>query len=143
MLNRLFEGRSVVQRFGDVDQRIISNDDNDKATFPRAGHGTISTSKRFGAKIADAVARVRLSQRPVIGEGSDDISPVLLLYKSEKVGYVMHQFGHLVADRFDADALRGQSVRAMCARKSVDGGCLLYTSPSPRDRTRSRMPSSA
>ena len=31
--------------------------------------------------------------------------------------------------------------------KSVGGGlqdiCLLYTSPSPRDRTRSRMPSSA
>ena len=25
----------------------------------------------------------------------------------------------------------------------TDGGCLLYTSPSPRDRTRSRMPSSA
>ena len=24
-----------------------------------------------------------------------------------------------------------------------DTGCLLYTSPSPRDRTRSRMPSSA
>ena len=26
---------------------------------------------------------------------------------------------------------------------TVMGGCLLYTSPSPRDRTRSRMPSSA
>ena len=26
---------------------------------------------------------------------------------------------------------------------SVHDGCLLYTSPSPRDRTRSRMPSSA
>ena len=26
---------------------------------------------------------------------------------------------------------------------AVSGGCLLYTSPSPRDRTRSRMPSSA
>ena len=25
----------------------------------------------------------------------------------------------------------------------LDGNCLLYTSPSPRDRTRSRMPSSA
>ena len=25
----------------------------------------------------------------------------------------------------------------------IDNGCLLYTSPSPRDRTRSRMPSSA
>ena len=30
-------------------------------------------------------------------------------------------------------------------RNKLDGGwnCLLYTSPSPRDRTRSRMPSSA
>ena len=27
--------------------------------------------------------------------------------------------------------------------KYEDEGCLLYTSPSPRDRTRSRMPSSA
>ena len=27
--------------------------------------------------------------------------------------------------------------------KSLPGVCLLYTSPSPRDRTRSRMPSSA
>ena len=26
---------------------------------------------------------------------------------------------------------------------ALPGGCLLYTSPSPRDRTRSRMPSSA
>src|SRR5665811_819103 len=29
------------------------------------------------------------------------------------------------------------------ANLTVTGGCLLYTSPSPRDRTRSRMPSSA
>ena len=28
-------------------------------------------------------------------------------------------------------------------KKRVYGPCLLYTSPSPRDRTRSRMPSSA
>ena len=34
-----------------------------------------------------------------------------------------------------ADSLRDQL-------KAVNG-CLLYTSPSPRDRTRSRMPSSA
>ena len=29
------------------------------------------------------------------------------------------------------------------ARQWLGGSCLLYTSPSPRDRTRSRMPSSA
>ena len=32
---------------------------------------------------------------------------------------------------------KDQEILAMCM------GCLLYTSPSPRDRTRSRMPSSA
>ena len=36
----------------------------------------------------------------------------------------------------------------LCEREQADlvhdyKGCLLYTSPSPRDRTRSRMPSSA
>ena len=29
------------------------------------------------------------------------------------------------------------------ATETLSGTCLLYTSPSPRDRTRSRMPSSA
>ena len=28
-------------------------------------------------------------------------------------------------------------------QSAIDSACLLYTSPSPRDRTRSRMPSSA
>ena len=35
----------------------------------------------------------------------------------------------------DPSADRGAVMKSMC--------CLLYTSPSPRDRTRSRMPSSA
>ena len=33
--------------------------------------------------------------------------------------------------------------KADWALRWIDNGCLLYTSPSPRDRTRSRMPSSA
>src|SRR5665811_828704 len=41
----------------------------------------------------------------------------------------------------------GVAVALRCVRRTVDGAqvqdCLLYTSPSPRDRTRSRMPSSA
>ncbi|MFZ1059647.1 MAG: UvrD-helicase domain-containing protein, partial [Candidatus Rokuibacteriota bacterium] len=122
ILNRLFDGKSVVQRFGDVDQKIIVNDDEgDKATFPRVGYGTVSTSKRFGQRIADAVASVRLSKLPVKGEASDEISPVLLLYKTANVDRVIRRFGQLVVDRFDVDALRGQAVRAMCTRKSVDG----------------------
>ena len=36
------------------------------------------------------------------------------------------------------ERLTGATLAALCA-----SSCLLYTSPSPRDRTRSRMPSSA
>ena len=31
----------------------------------------------------------------------------------------------------------------LCGQTALNAACLLYTSPSPRDRTRSRMPSSA
>ena len=36
-----------------------------------------------------------------------------------------------------------QVTKELEADLEADNGCLLYTSPSPRDRTRSRMPSSA
>ena len=37
----------------------------------------------------------------------------------------------------------GVPIYAMAINVAARGDCLLYTSPSPRDRTRSRMPSSA
>ena len=46
-----------------------------------------------------------------------------------------------------AESGGGQPVLRVAAKRDRDGAidyaCLLYTSPSPRDRTRSRMPSSA
>ena len=36
-----------------------------------------------------------------------------------------------------------RSILLQIILEEESGGCLLYTSPSPRDRTRSRMPSSA
>ena len=46
-----------------------------------------------------------------------------------------------------ADAARKGQGQSPASRPSLNvavyKGCLLYTSPSPRDRTRSRMPSSA
>ena len=41
------------------------------------------------------------------------------------------------------DAVRMGSEVFHTLKKELSGACLLYTSPSPRDRTRSRMPSSA
>ena len=34
-------------------------------------------------------------------------------------------------------------IKGLVGAAAIDKDCLLYTSPSPRDRTRSRMPSSA
>ena len=42
----------------------------------------------------------------------------------------------------DTDDLK-QKVELDTSGPAMDVDCLLYTSPSPRDRTRSRMPSSA
>ena len=53
-------------------------------------------------------------------------------------------------ERIEALKKAGVDVSELFAMQSADGlefiaskSCLLYTSPSPRDRTRSRMPSSA
>ena len=40
-------------------------------------------------------------------------------------------------------SLHKQNLLADCTRVVGFGSCLLYTSPSPRDRQKSRMPSSA
>ena len=46
----------------------------------------------------------------------------------------------------ETDASKRQTILGLSITNLTDGFlyiCLLYTSPSPRDRTRSRMPSSA
>ena len=48
----------------------------------------------------------------------------------------------------NANSMRGQELlfallQAQTRRKGIIYGCLLYTSPSPRDKRQSRMPSSA
>ena len=49
--------------------------------------------------------------------------------------------GYHTVDRFQIAV--GGTATAGRLTMSQDSSCLLYTSPSPRDRTRSRMPSSA
>ena len=49
----------------------------------------------------------------------------------------------LQALRVDMAVQRAEGRRKRLLIADMDSTCLLYTSPSPRDRTRSRMPSSA
>ena len=52
---------------------------------------------------------------------------------------------HDAETRFRALAAKGTKKKGLAVLAKLDKAfhCLLYTSPSPRDRTRSRMPSSA
>jgi hypothetical protein len=118
-LNRIFEGKSVMQRFGDVDQKILSDEENaDLLTFPRGGYGCISTSKRFGSAIASAVSSVRLSGDAVVGEGAGSHAPILLLYSTADAAKVVSHFGRLVIDRLTEEETAACEVKVMCTRKS-------------------------
>lgn len=125
-LNRIFDGKSVTQRFGDVDQKILGDEENaELLTFPREGYGCISTSKRFGPAIASAVGSVRLSGNAVVGEGPSSQAPVLILYSAADIGKVVPYYGRLVIDRLTEDEVAAREVKAMCARKSGESNVVV------------------
>jgi DNA helicase II / ATP-dependent DNA helicase PcrA len=118
-LNRIFDGKSVMQRFGDVDQKILVDEENvELLTFPRDGYGRISSSKRFGSSIAAAVEGVRISGEAVIGEGPIPHHPVLLLYATVDTTKVVAHYGRMVLDCLTAEDIGTREVKAMCARKT-------------------------
>ena len=80
-------------------------------------------------KVDKEYRRLKIKKRvrkTITGSGE---RPRMTVFRSNKDIYVQ-----LIDD---------QSGTTLAAASSRAKGCLLYTSPSPRDRTRSRMPSSA
>ena len=70
----------------------------------------------------------------VVGQQLTRLDKVSLPYFRQKIGLVFQDF-KLLANKTVQENL--------ALPQRLAGTCLLYTSPSPRDRTRSRMPSSA
>ena len=64
-----------------------------------------------------------------------------VMEKMKSLAVVPVALGVLRAELLELKQQRDESFHAFAAR--VRGNCLLYTSPSPRDRSLSRMPSSA
>ena len=61
-----------------------------------------------------------------------------------KVGKYDLRYNELLSiDIEELDIFRSKGLPAHMVKRKHFNCCLLYTSPSPRDRTRSRMPSSA
>ena len=61
----------------------------------------------------------------------------------EEYGGEISEEKYWVIDPIDGTANYFRGLDECCVSIALMEGCLLYTSPSPRDRTRSRMPSSA
>jgi len=122
LLDRLFDETVVMQRYGDINQRILGSASGaEKLTFPQNGFISISTSKRFGPAIAHAVASVQYQGAPVAGERPPDPpSPTLILYDEKLAQKVIPQFGRLVLATFTDEELGTGSVNALCSRKRGD-----------------------
>jgi len=127
LLTKAFGAGAVVQRFGDINQRIFidseDDDDNDAGagtTFPEDPILPMRTSRRFGPVIAGIVSKVQDKGDAVVGKGPDAAAPpTLLVYSTDTIDAVVPRFGELVLDAFDDDAINaGGHVRAICARRS-------------------------
>src|SRR5665811_1139092 len=79
-----------------------------------------------------AVMRVHTSNYRIVGFTAE---PAL-----EELAGLAHGRGAVLVDDLGSGALAGLPLFA--EEPALTNSCLLYTSPSPRDRTRSRMPSS-
>ena len=107
------------------------------ATILRGGSEAIFSNQaieeciRRGLKSAklpeDAIQLIETTERAAVGE---------LLRMSDYVDVIVPRGGKGLIERVSAEA-------KMPVIKHLDGICLLYTSPSPRDGLLSRMPSSA
>ena len=73
-----------------------------------------------------------------------DISGIVLDSAAGKMYWIERDQGRLRSANLDCSGvITLNSTLVNADRLALDISCLLYTSPSPRDRTRSRMPSSA
>ena len=144
-LNYEFKNKALVKEA--LTHRSVSSRNNERLEF--LGDGALNFV------IASEIYRLK----PEYQEGqlsrlrANLVRGVTLAEIAREIGlgdYIKLGSGELKSGGFDRDSILADAVEALLGAVYLDGGyadvsqvCLLYTSPSPRDRTRSRMPSSA
>ena len=96
------------------------------------------------ATVTDQKMYIRLKSENFTGTGAavgDEMAAGIVIFNSE-VGMGSVSVAELVWTLVCLNGMQTERVQRSAHIQSARG-CLLYTSPSPRDRTRSRMPSSA
>lgn len=117
-LMEVFDETVVVQRFGDVNQSIISRSGQGAKTFPVHPYLNVSGSMRFGRDFANIVSKLRLEGPVITGQGHDALAPVTFLaYSDESILSVIPHFGEFVAELSNAAELNKGAVKVVCARR--------------------------
>ena len=154
----VMEGKSVLfKRFADIDSFDIEVEEEDAQAF-------IECVKRFGNTFGGInLEDIGSPECFIIESELRDLIDVPVFHDDQHGTAIIATAGlinacHLTGRKFEDIKLvlsgagaAGLSVLNLVKRMGVkdenaivvDSRCLLYTSPSPRDRTRSRMPSSA
>eukprot|EP00656_Telonema_subtile_P038332 TRINITY_DN43083_c0_g1_i1.p1 TRINITY_DN43083_c0_g1~~TRINITY_DN43083_c0_g1_i1.p1 ORF type:complete len:205 (-),score=27.39 TRINITY_DN43083_c0_g1_i1:37-651(-) len=83
------------------------------------------------------------SQLDSYGFGANPRGNGVILFGTEAVTQFLDRFGYEYIFRAHQEKSDGLRLSKNARVFTIFSTCLLYTSPSPRDRTRSRMPSSA
>ena len=111
-----------------------------------SGAGSVvSTASNVASNVAGNVAgNVVSSAESVVNTASNVVSSASSIAKNTLQPLVFDPLKRLQnSDNLISKEEVPNSERIWIAVDGMGGDCLLYTSPSPRDRTRSRMPSSA
>ena len=121
----------AMRRFAEMDRR----DPPELGSIVLTGSSSIA---RWNDQAADALAPLSVIPRGFGGSVMNDVlfhlDQVALKYRPRAI--VIYEGDNDTAYGIPKDVI-------LSGLKEIITSCLLYTSPSPRDRTRSRMPSSA
>ena len=89
--------------------------------------------------------RVPLATSNRMSANPTGAAPVMAAKRTETKPLFRYDMLRVLVPEPDATirSTAGELIVSITSEPGLQRGCLLYTSPSPRDRTRSRMPSSA
>mgnify|MGYP003312968702 FL=1 len=90
--------------------------------------------------VTNSAAQIQLFE--ALGAQAPAMGHVALLAGADGEG-LSKRLGSLSIGQLRGDGMRAEAIASLLARIGTSDPCLLYTSPSPRDKRQSRMPSSA
>ncbi|NKS48803.1 UvrD-helicase domain-containing protein [Rhodococcus hoagii] len=118
LLDQVFgDSSAIVQRVGDVNQRIYTSCAAGASAFPRAGFLELPVSRRFGSEIAELASSLTVHRPQRISGAGPAGKIVVLLYDEDSVTKVVPAFERIAAQVVPPALLQAHSPRVLGARK--------------------------